>query len=770
MARRTFPDDRFVIKPGIANAALRSAAGDSATVYTDSAGTTLADIQTTAGAAITGSVLTVDVYSQLPLFLGPDGVDTLYVSVNGGPVSAIYARVDDRLDEEAATRAAADTSLDGRLDTVEGTIPDLLTEAAASATYRSASVVASAPTGIAGTDRAMLLEAIADTPAGGTLFLPGDALGTNYVIDQALVIPGDITIIGQAVHENFVNGSSLDNPDSPRLRGTIIRQVTAATNGLDLTTAASTVNLRHLGVIFDAAIAGNTGHGINAVPTLNTQSGAMGFLWEDVAVYGHDGDHYGFRWVNPLHGTTTRLRSYGGGGFYTECTSTAGNYGNLVHIHPEAMIINSGAAVGFGHASRTVGGASGLLNLITYIRPQCNQMSGGAGRTWNDYLGLATPRWIVAINVDLEGSTGTPLRGPGTEWLGQGLNNRGDTGNTVYGYNSLLNPAGGDNTALGDSTLTANTTGANNTALGYGALAANLGANNNTAVGKQALAANTSAGSSTAVGYQALAAATTNGQSTAVGSTAAAVNTAANTTAVGFAALLTNTSGANNCAVGSEALKLNLTGGQNTALGTGAMRDATASQNTALGYQALLSSASNDNTGVGYRSLFSATTGVGRNTSVGFEAGYAPAGTTANATTTGSGQTLVGYRTGQASTTQLSNATAVGFQALIGGQNSLALGANTSASATGAVAIGTDGAGTGASTSTANTIALGTVQHSVLIGTGAGLGGGSNGLLSIRNAGTVPTTNPSSGGIVYVEAGALKYRGSSGTVTTLGPA
>lgn len=34
-------------------------------------------------------------------------------------------------------------------------------------------------------------------------------------------------------------------------------------------------------------------------------------------------------------------------------------------------------------------------------------------------------------------------------------------------------------------------------------------------------------------------------------------------------------------------------------------------------------------------------------------------------------------------------------------------------------------------------------------------------------AATVPTANPTGGGVLYVEAGALKYRGSSGTVTTI---
>jgi hypothetical protein len=51
-----------------------------------------------------------------------------------------------------------------------------------------------------------------------------------------------------------------------------------------------------------------------------------------------------------------------------------------------------------------------------------------------------------------------------------------------------------------------------------------------------------------------------------------------------------------------------------------------------------------------------------------------------------------------------------------------------------------------------------------------GLGGTSFGsgvtVFFLANA-TAPTSNPSGGGILYVEAGALKYRGSSGTVTTI---
>lgn len=57
-------------------------------------------------------------------------------------------------------------------------------------------------------------------------------------------------------------------------------------------------------------------------------------------------------------------------------------------------------------------------------------------------------------------------------------------------------------------------------------------------------------------------------------------------------------------------------------------------------------------------------------------------------------------------------------------------------------------------------------SQNVGINTASQFGSG-NGVLGIGNADTAPTTNPSGGGVLYVESGALKYRGSSGTVTTI---
>lgn len=48
--------------------------------------------------------------------------------------------------------------------------------------------------------------------------------------------------------------------------------------------------------------------------------------------------------------------------------------------------------------------------------------------------------------------------------------------------------------------------------------------------------------------------------------------------------------------------------------------------------------------------------------------------------------------------------------------------------------------------------------------------GGGVGVFAMANATTTPTTNPTGGGVLYVNAGALVWRGSSGTVTTIAPA
>lgn len=58
---------------------------------------------------------------------------------------------------------------------------------------------------------------------------------------------------------------------------------------------------------------------------------------------------------------------------------------------------------------------------------------------------------------------------------------------------------------------------------------------------------------------------------------------------------------------------------------------------------------------------------------------------------------------------------------------------------------------------------------SIGVGTSSEFGSG-KGVIGLQNAATVPTTNPTGGGVLYSEGGALKWRGSSGTVTVIAPA
>jgi len=73
----------------------------------------------------------------------------------------------------------------------------------------------------------------------------------------------------------------------------------------------------------------------------------------------------------------------------------------------------------------------------------------------------------------------------------------------------------------------------------------------------------------------------------------------------------------------------------------------------------------------------------------------------------------------------------------------------------------------------ANTSGAGAIQiaanRNVAFGNTGDFGGGSL-VVAINNTTASPTSNPTAGGIIYVEGGALKYRGSGGGINTIAPA
>ena len=69
-------------------------------------------------------------------------------------------------------------------------------------------------------------------------------------------------------------------------------------------------------------------------------------------------------------------------------------------------------------------------------------------------------------------------------------------------------------------------------------------------------------------------------------------------------------------------------------------------------------------------------------------------------------------------------------------------------------------------TGTATAINFGATRNVGLFAASGSFGGGA-GVLNIANATTAPTSNPTGGGILFVEAGALKYRGTSNAAATI---
>lgn len=61
-------------------------------------------------------------------------------------------------------------------------------------------------------------------------------------------------------------------------------------------------------------------------------------------------------------------------------------------------------------------------------------------------------------------------------------------------------------------------------------------------------------------------------------------------------------------------------------------------------------------------------------------------------------------------------------------------------------------------------------RSNTMFGSLTGAFGGGDGVIGIANRVVVPSTNPALGGVLYAEAGALKWRGSAGTVTIIAAA
>lgn len=154
--------------------------------------------------------------------------------------------------------------------------------------------------------------------------------------------------------------------------------------------------------------------------------------------------------------------------------------------------------------------------------------------------------------------------------------------NTAMGYSSLAaNTSGYSNIALGMNALSKNTIGAYNVAIGSYALRESIGSHGNIAIGYEALRNNNGEGGgyNVAIGRDALKANTIGVENTAIGYKALMSNTTGERNfAIGVQALATKTSGNNNLALGYLAGEKNVSGSSNVFIGYGAGRNETGSE------------------------------------------------------------------------------------------------------------------------------------------------------------------------------------------------
>jgi hypothetical protein len=275
--------------------------------------------------------------------------------------------------------------------------------------------------------------------------------------------------------------------------------------------------------------------------------------------------------------------------------------------------------------------------------------------------------------------------------------------------------------SLGFNTHQALTTADCDTAVGYRAQRDMTSGINNTALGTDAQKVATTANRNVAVGAFAQQALTFGADNVGIGSQAQqALGDAAKNVAIGTLAQGALTTGGDNMAIGTSAQRFLTTGSRNVAVGTDCMVTATtAVDNVAIGKAAMYGCTTGfENVGIGGNALEMITTGAD-NVAIGFHAGQSD-GTTDTVATV-SNTVMLGYR---------------------------------------AQAVASDVAVIGSKTSPMS-LCLGNYGDQ----TGSGIG-----VVALSNATTNPSTNPTGGGVLYAQGGALKWRGSSGTVTTIAPA
>jgi hypothetical protein len=286
------------------------------------------------------------------------------------------------------------------------------------------------------------------------------------LLDAPLNAPSALSVVGGGVSDVGGSVGSSANPPwaadlPPYLTGSVFVQMTAGANGINAPVVSQAYSPQRFGIMFAPAIRHlNTGHGHYCVPPTVSGFPDLGILnarWDDLVVWGTDGNHYGYVIQNPVLGQIGAIRGYGGGvlkliaSAYGGAAASVGNL-NLVQVY--GAIWCDGTA----HGVELVSDNSQLI-LCKWDRPQTifltmppnlgNQVPAGTQHCLAD-TGSQSSRYQLWLAPDWEAEeAGGPAVYP-TDPTGAIVISSGFTGNSALpqlAVQQLLGLAGADITA-----------------------------------------------------------------------------------------------------------------------------------------------------------------------------------------------------------------------------------------------------------------------------------------------------------------------------------
>ena len=226
-----------------------------------------------------------------------------------------------------------------------------------------------------GTDDTTAIQAAitAASANNGQVYFPP----ANYAI-QGLTIGFPMTLSGASIQSAEAGNGELIS-SYPYLLGSVLWMFKPNTDAVKTTVSQKGVNFSNLGIVFDPTIAfWQTGNGFNGSAT-DPNVGLVNASWDNLFVWGVDGNHFSFALVNSNLVMTDNLYSYGGGGLQFHSTANlpccAGNSGiGNIYISIFAGGTSSGVSVTSDGANK-----ENLLDFYSRLQVNENGQSNFAG-------------------------------------------------------------------------------------------------------------------------------------------------------------------------------------------------------------------------------------------------------------------------------------------------------------------------------------------------------------------------------------------------------